>query len=129
MALEQAGLGAEGDLGMVVLAGQRLDQRHRLVVGAHVEARVGDALFEGNAGAGLDRLHALAALARGGEVNDYIVQRYPAGCAGMSPHRDHIRYTGLVAIVMLGGRGVSRSATTGPAPTIAKFRPSPATCC
>jgi hypothetical protein len=41
----------------------------------------------------------------GFEINDYIVQRYPAGCAGMSPHRDHIRYTGLVAIVMLGGAG------------------------
>jgi len=39
------------------------------------------------------------------EINDYIVQHYPAGCAGMSPHRDHIRYTGLVAIVMLGGKG------------------------
>ena len=37
--------------------------------------------------------------------NDYIVQRYPAGCTGMSPHRDHIRYTGLVAIVMLAGAG------------------------
>ncbi|MBE9556567.1 MAG: hypothetical protein IMF08_06895 [Proteobacteria bacterium] len=41
----------------------------------------------------------------GFEINDYIVQRYRAGCAGMSPHRDHIRYTGLVAIVMLGGAG------------------------
>lgn len=39
------------------------------------------------------------------EINDYIVQRYPAGCAGMSPHRDHIRYTGLVVIVMLAGAG------------------------
>jgi hypothetical protein len=39
------------------------------------------------------------------EINDYIVQRYPAGCEGMSPHRDHVRYTGLVAIVMLGGAG------------------------
>jgi hypothetical protein len=37
------------------------------------------------------------------EINDHIVQRYPAGCEGMSPHRDHIRYTGLVALVMLGG--------------------------
>ena len=39
----------------------------------------------------------------GFQVNDRIVQRYPAGCAGMSPHRDHIRYTGLVALVMLCG--------------------------
>lgn len=38
-------------------------------------------------------------------INDYIVQHYPAGCAGMSPHRDHIRYTGLVAIVVLAGAG------------------------
>jgi hypothetical protein len=37
------------------------------------------------------------------EINDHIVQHYPAGCAGMSPHRDHIRYSGLVALVMLGG--------------------------
>jgi len=41
----------------------------------------------------------------GFEINDHIVQRYPAGCEGMSPHRDHVRYTGLVAIVMLGGTG------------------------
>jgi hypothetical protein len=44
-------------------------------------------------------------LPRGFEINDYIVQYYPAGREGMSPHRDHIRYTGLVAIVMLGGAG------------------------
>ena len=44
-------------------------------------------------------------LAGGFEINDHIVQHYPAGCTGMSPHRDHIRYTGLVAIVMLGGAG------------------------
>ena len=46
-----------------------------------------------------------APLPGGFEINDHIVQRYPAGCAGMSPHRDHVRYTGLVAIVMLGGAG------------------------
>ena len=58
----------------------------------------------------LDRLigEALAGMhsppiAGGFAINDHIVQRYPAGCAGMSPHRDHVRYTGLVAIVMLGG--------------------------
>ena len=39
----------------------------------------------------------------GFEINDHIVQHYRAGCAGMSPHRDHSRYTGLVALVMLGG--------------------------
>jgi hypothetical protein len=44
-------------------------------------------------------------LPAGFHINDYIVQHYPAGCAGMSPHRDHIRYTGLVAIVILAGAG------------------------
>ncbi len=38
-------------------------------------------------------------------INDLIVQRYPAGSAGITPHRDHIRYTGLVAIVVLAGQG------------------------
>ena len=37
--------------------------------------------------------------------NDLIVQRYAPGCAGMSPHRDHIRYVGLIAIVVLAGDG------------------------
>ena len=36
--------------------------------------------------------------------NDLIVQRYAAGSAGITPHRDHIRYRGLVAIVTLAGR-------------------------
>ncbi len=36
-------------------------------------------------------------------VNDLILQRYPAGCAGITPHRDHVRYVGLVAIVVLAG--------------------------
>lgn len=38
-------------------------------------------------------------------VNDLIVQRYAAGSAGISAHRDHIRYAGLVAIVVLAGAG------------------------
>ncbi len=37
--------------------------------------------------------------------NDLIVQRYPAGGAGISPHRDHIRYEGLVSIITLSGAG------------------------
>ena len=41
----------------------------------------------------------------GFRVNDYIVQRYPVGSAGMSPHRDHVRYVGLVAIVVVQGAG------------------------
>jgi len=39
-------------------------------------------------------------------LNDLVVQRYPAGSAGISPHKDHVRYTGLVAIVLLAGDGV-----------------------
>jgi hypothetical protein len=35
--------------------------------------------------------------------NDLIVQRYEPGALGITPHRDHIRYTGVVAIVILGG--------------------------
>ena len=38
-------------------------------------------------------------------VNDLIVQRYAAGSAGITPHRDHLRYVGLVAIVVLAGAG------------------------
>ncbi len=37
-------------------------------------------------------------------LNDLILQRYPAGSAGITPHRDHIRYRALVAIVTLAGR-------------------------
>ncbi len=59
----------------------------------------------------LERLLA-AALARLAEpplaelppLNDLILQRYPAGSAGITPHRDHIRYRALVAIVTLAGR-------------------------
>lgn len=44
-------------------------------------------------------------LPEGFAFNDLIVQRYAAGSAGISPHRDHIRYVGLVAIVVLAGTG------------------------
>ena len=37
-------------------------------------------------------------------LNDFIIQRYPVGSAGITPHRDHIRYRELVAIVTLSGR-------------------------
>lgn len=37
-------------------------------------------------------------------LNDLIVQRYHAGSAGITPHRDHIRYVGLVALVTLEGQ-------------------------
>jgi len=36
--------------------------------------------------------------------NDLIVQRYDENSTGMSPHRDHIRYTHLVALVVLNGK-------------------------
>lgn len=38
-------------------------------------------------------------------LNDLIVQRYPAGCRGITAHRDHVRYRLLVAIVLLEGDG------------------------
>ena len=38
-------------------------------------------------------------------VNDFIVQRYTPGRRGITPHRDHARYRGLVAIVVLSGTG------------------------
>ncbi len=36
--------------------------------------------------------------------NDLIVQRYTPGSRGITPHRDHICYTGIVALVTLCGR-------------------------
>jgi hypothetical protein len=38
-------------------------------------------------------------------LNDIVVQRYAPGSAGISPHRDHLRYVGLVALVPLAGDG------------------------
>ena len=35
--------------------------------------------------------------------NDLIVQRYGPGSAGITPHRDHLRYVGLVVLVTLAG--------------------------
>ncbi len=35
--------------------------------------------------------------------NDLAVQRYRPGSRGITPHRDHIRYQGLVALVILAG--------------------------
>ncbi len=37
------------------------------------------------------------------QFNDVVVQRYAPGSAGISPHRDHLRYVGLVALVPLIG--------------------------
>jgi hypothetical protein len=36
--------------------------------------------------------------------NDLIVQRYRPGSLGITPHRDHVRYRQLVAIVTLAGQ-------------------------
>ena len=52
---------------------------------------------------------ALAAMAspplEGLPLNDLVLQRYPPGARGITPHRDHVRYIGLVAIVQLSGDG------------------------
>lgn len=59
----------------------------------------------------LDRLCA-AALERldqnpcpGMTHNDLILQRYQPGSGGITPHRDHIRYRGLVSLFVLAGEG------------------------
>lgn len=36
-------------------------------------------------------------------LNDIAVQRYAAGSKGISPHRDHLRYRGLVVLLSLSG--------------------------
>ena len=44
-----------------------------------------------------------APLARPFRFNDLVVQRYPRGSFGITAHRDHVRYEGLVALVTLAG--------------------------
>ncbi len=61
------------------------------------------AALEGLIGSALDRLER-PPLDANPPLNDLIVQRYPAGSRGITPHRDHLRYRGLVAIVTLAGR-------------------------
>ncbi len=51
----------------------------------------------------LDRL-APPPLAAPPRFNDLIVQRYDPGSRGITPHRDHLRYRDLVAIVNLAGQ-------------------------
>ena len=61
------------------------------------------------------RLEAYLALALGAlppppligplRLNDLVVQRYPPGSIGITAHRDHVRYTGLVALILLSGDG------------------------
>lgn len=38
-------------------------------------------------------------------INDVVCQRYRPGVLGITPHRDHIAYTWLIAVIVLGGRG------------------------
>ena len=41
----------------------------------------------------------------GFRINDLILRRYAAGSRGITAHRDHIRYRGLVALLILSGDG------------------------
>ena len=38
-------------------------------------------------------------------LNDLVLQRYPPGARGITPHRDHVRYVGMVVIVQLSEDG------------------------
>ncbi|MDA0229794.1 MAG: hypothetical protein O3B21_06350 [Proteobacteria bacterium] len=38
-------------------------------------------------------------------LNDLVAQRYPPGSLGITAHRDHARYTGLVGLILLSGNG------------------------
>ncbi len=44
--------------------------------------------------------------------NDLIVQNYLPGCRGITPHRDHIKYRFIVAILLLSGNGFFYTSTT-----------------
>lgn len=44
-------------------------------------------------------------LSGGFVFNDLILQRYPAGAGGITPHRDHLKYRELVALISLAGQG------------------------
>lgn len=69
------------------------DPFHRLA--AQLETLVADAVTK------LDPAPLTAPLL----FNDLIVQRYQPGSAGITPHRDHICYEGLVALATLCGHG------------------------
>ncbi len=49
--------------------------------------------------------HQPALLAGHLSLNDLVVQRYPAGSFGITAYRDHVRYTSLVALILLCGEG------------------------
>lgn len=42
-------------------------------------------------------------LAEAFSINDLMIQRYRAGSAGITPHRDHIAYRGLISVITLSG--------------------------
>ena len=44
-------------------------------------------------------------LPHGFRINDLILQRYAPGSRGITPHRDHLRYRGLVALLVVSGDG------------------------
>ena len=41
----------------------------------------------------------------GFHINDLVLQRYAPGSRGITPHRDHLRYRGLVALLIVAGDG------------------------
>lgn len=41
----------------------------------------------------------------GFRINDVVCQVYQPGDLGITPHRDHVCYTGLIVLVVLSGRG------------------------
>ena len=43
------------------------------------------------------------ALTEAFSINDLMLQRYRAGSAGITPHRDHIDYRGLISVITLSG--------------------------
>ncbi len=58
--------------------------------------------FERLIDASLARLPA-APVTRPFRFNDLIVQRYERGAVGITPHRDHLRYKSLIAVIPLSG--------------------------
>ena len=39
------------------------------------------------------------------QINDIVVQRYATGSSGISAHRYHLKYRGLVCLILLSGTG------------------------